>query len=52
MTFVVWRTNAIRLREDAPLTSSVPLVGGISPAMALRIVDFPEPFGPIRAVTD
>lgn len=51
LTFVVWRTNAIRLRDDAPLTSSWPLVGETSPAMAFRIVDFPEPLGPIRAVT-
>lgn len=51
MTFVVWRTNAIRLWDDAPLTSSWPLDGEVSPAIALRIVDLPEPFGPIRAVT-
>lgn len=51
LTFVVWSTKAMRLRVDAPLTVSVPLVGEVRPAMALSIVDFPEPLGPMSVVT-
>jgi hypothetical protein len=51
LTFVVWSTKAIRLRDDAPSTVSVPLVGEARPAMALSIVDLPEPLGPMSVVT-
>ena len=50
-TLVVWRTSAIRSLEDAWLTWIDPEVGSIRPAMPARIVDLPDPFGPIKAVT-
>ncbi len=53
MTFIDWRTYAMCW---APLlragTSRVPEIGSSRPAIALSRVDFPDPFGPITAVTD
>src|SRR5665811_2624419 len=50
-TLVVWSTYETRRgRPSIGRMSIVPREGSVRPAMPLRVVDLPDPFGPMMAV--